>query len=75
MKHNKAYNVDGWLVIDKPKGTDSTQVTGKTGYLMYSNKNGVYFSDIPFIDYRCCLPKTADIVLRLRRQSSVFHFS
>lgn len=40
MKHNKADDVDGWLVIDKPKGMGSTQVVGKTRWLMHANKNG-----------------------------------
>lgn len=40
MKRNRADNVDGWLVIDKPKGMGSTQVVGKTRYLMHANKNG-----------------------------------
>ena len=40
MKHNKADNVNGWLIIDKPRGMGSTQVVGKTRYLMHANKNG-----------------------------------
>lgn len=40
MKHNKADDVDGWLVIDKPRGMGSTQVVGKTRYLLHANKNG-----------------------------------
>lgn len=40
MKHNKADDVDGWLIIDKPKGMTSTQVVGKTRYLLHANKNG-----------------------------------
>ena len=40
MKHNKADDVDGWLVIDKPKGMTSAQVVGKTRYLLHANKNG-----------------------------------
>ncbi|MBR1826008.1 MAG: tRNA pseudouridine(55) synthase TruB [Alphaproteobacteria bacterium] len=40
MRHNKADNVDGWLVIDKPRGMGSTQVVGKTRWLMHANKNG-----------------------------------
>ena len=40
MKHNKADNVDGWLIIDKPQGMTSTQVVGKTRYLLHANKNG-----------------------------------
>lgn len=40
MKHNKAEDVDGWLIIDKPRGMGSTQVVGKTRYLLHANKNG-----------------------------------
>lgn len=40
MKHNKADNVNGWLIVDKPKNMGSTQVVGKTRYLMHANKNG-----------------------------------
>lgn len=40
MKHNKADDVNGWLIIDKPKGMGSTQVVGKTRYLLHANKNG-----------------------------------
>ncbi len=40
MKHNKADNVNGWLIIDKPRGMGSTQVVGKTRYLLHANKNG-----------------------------------
>lgn len=40
MKHNKSDDVDGWLVIDKPRGMGSTQVVGKTRYLLHANKNG-----------------------------------
>lgn len=40
MKHNKADNVNGWLIIDKPKGMSSTNVVGKTRWLMHANKNG-----------------------------------
>ena len=40
MKHNKADNVNGWLIIDKPKGMGSTEVVGKTRWLMHANKNG-----------------------------------
>jgi len=40
MKHNKADDIDGWLVIDKPRGMGSTQVVGKTRYLLHANKNG-----------------------------------
>ena len=40
MKHTKADDIDGWLIIDKPAGMTSTQVVGKTRYLMHANKNG-----------------------------------
>jgi len=40
MKHNKADDVDGWLIIDKPQGMTSAQVVGKTRYLLHANKNG-----------------------------------
>lgn len=40
MKHNKADDVDGWLIIDKPRGMGSTQVVGKTRWLLHANKNG-----------------------------------
>lgn len=40
MKHNKADDIDGWLIIDKPRGMTSTQVVGKTRYLLHANKNG-----------------------------------
>jgi tRNA pseudouridine55 synthase len=40
MKRNKADDIDGWLIIDKPRGMGSTQVVGKTRYLLHANKNG-----------------------------------
>ena len=40
VKHNKADNVNGWLIVDKPRGMGSTEVVGKTRYLMHANKNG-----------------------------------
>ena len=40
MKHNKADDIDGWLIIDKPEGMTSTQVVGKTRWLLHANKNG-----------------------------------
>ena len=40
MKHTKADDVDGWLIIDKPQGMTCTQVVGKTRYLLHANKNG-----------------------------------
>lgn len=40
MRHNKADDVDGWLIVDKPQGMSSAQVVGKTRYLLHANKNG-----------------------------------
>ena len=40
MKHKHGDDVDGWLVIDKPQGMSSTQVVGKTRYLLQAKKNG-----------------------------------
>ena len=40
MRGKKADDVDGWLVIDKPQGMTSTQVVGKTRWLLHANKNG-----------------------------------
>ena len=36
----KGDKISGWLVIDKPKGMGSTQVVGKTRYLLHAAKNG-----------------------------------
>lgn len=36
----KGDKISGWLVIDKSKGTGSTQVVGKTRYLLRAAKNG-----------------------------------
>ena len=40
MKHNKADDINGWLIIDKPRNMGSTDVVGKTRWLMHANKNG-----------------------------------
>lgn len=32
--------INGWLIIDKPKGMGSTQVVGKTRWLLNAQKNG-----------------------------------
>lgn len=40
MKRTKADDVNGWLIIDKPRDMGSTQVVGKTRYLLHANKNG-----------------------------------
>lgn len=39
MKH-KGDKINGWLIIDKEAGMGSTQVVGKTRYLMQAAKNG-----------------------------------
>lgn len=36
----KGDKISGWLVVDKPKGMGSTQVVGKTRYLLHAAKNG-----------------------------------
>lgn len=40
MKHTKGDAVNGWLVIDKPEGMTSTQVTGLARRLLNANKSG-----------------------------------
>lgn len=40
MKHNKGDDISGWLIVDKPKGMGSTEVVGKTRWLMQAKKNG-----------------------------------
>ena len=40
MRHKKGEDISGWLIIDKPQGMTSTQVVGKTRWLMHANKNG-----------------------------------
>ena len=40
MKHKNGDDVSGWLIIDKPCDMSSTQVVGKTRWLMHANKNG-----------------------------------
>ncbi len=40
MRRKKADDVNGWLIIDKPRDMGSTQVVGKTRWLMHANKNG-----------------------------------
>lgn len=40
MKHSKGDKISGWLVIDKPAGTGSTQVVGQTRHLLNASKNG-----------------------------------
>ena len=40
MKRTRADDINGWLIIDKPRDMGSTQVVGKTRYLLRANKNG-----------------------------------
>ncbi|MBQ8870410.1 MAG: tRNA pseudouridine(55) synthase TruB [Alphaproteobacteria bacterium] len=40
MKRTKHNDVNGWLIVDKPKGMGSTDVVNKTRYLLNANKNG-----------------------------------
>ena len=40
MKHKKGDNVNGWLIIDKPKDMGSTQVVSITRRLFNAKKNG-----------------------------------
>lgn len=40
MKRTKADNINGWLIIDKSRNVGSTQIVGKTRWLMHANKNG-----------------------------------
>ena len=40
MKHKHGDDVNGWLIIDKPKDMGSTQIVGKTRYLLQAKKNG-----------------------------------
>ena len=40
MKHNKGQDVNGWLIVDKPKGMGSTDVVRKTKKIFQAKKNG-----------------------------------
>lgn len=40
MRRTKHQNIDGWLIIDKPRGMGSTDVVNETRYLLDANKNG-----------------------------------
>ena len=40
MKHTKHQDINGWLIIDKPKGMTSTDVVNQTRRLFDANKNG-----------------------------------
>ena len=40
MKHKKGNNINGWLIIDKPKDIGSTQVVAITRRLFNAKKNG-----------------------------------
>ncbi len=40
MKHNKGEDINGWLVVDKPRGMGSTEVVRRTKRLFHAKKNG-----------------------------------
>lgn len=40
MKHNKGEKINGWLIIDKPAGINSTTVVSQTRHLLNAAKNG-----------------------------------
>ena len=40
MKHSKGDNINGWLIIDKPEGINSTAVVNQTRHLLNAKKNG-----------------------------------
>lgn len=40
MKHAKGQKIDGWLIIDKPVGVNSTTVVNQTRHLYNAKKNG-----------------------------------
>lgn len=40
MKHSKGEDINGWLVVDKPRGMGSTQVVNLTRRLFNAKKNG-----------------------------------
>ncbi|MBR2298974.1 MAG: tRNA pseudouridine(55) synthase TruB [Alphaproteobacteria bacterium] len=40
MKRTKHQNINGWLIIDKPRGLTSTDVVNQTRRLFDANKNG-----------------------------------
>lgn len=40
MKHNKGEEINGWLVVDKPRGMGSTDVVRRTKRLFRARKNG-----------------------------------
>lgn len=40
MKRTKHQNINGWLIIDKPRGMGSTDVVNETRHLLDANKNG-----------------------------------
>lgn len=39
-RNKKGLDLNGWLIIDKPKDVGSTDVVSKTRYLLNANKNG-----------------------------------
>lgn len=40
MKRTKYDNINGWLIVDKPRGMGSTEVVNQTRRLLNANKNG-----------------------------------
>ena len=40
MKHSKGDNLNGWLIIDKPEGINSTTIVNQTRHLLNAKKNG-----------------------------------
>lgn len=40
MKRTKHENINGWLIVDKPRDIGSTDVVNQTRYLLNANKNG-----------------------------------
>ena len=40
MKHKKGEDINGWLIVDKPRDMGSTQVVNLTRRLFNANKNG-----------------------------------
>lgn len=40
MKRTKHDDINGWLIIDKPRNIGSTDIVNKTRYLLNANKNG-----------------------------------
>ena len=40
MKHKKGEDINGWLIVDKPRDMGSTQVVNLTRRLFNAKKNG-----------------------------------